>query len=35
VFSEIGGPTGTSFVLTGHGEPVQMRARGADDGVAR
>jgi putative ABC transport system permease protein len=26
VFSEIGGSTGTSFVLTGHGEPVQMRA---------
>jgi putative ABC transport system permease protein len=26
VFSAIGGSTGMSFVLTGHGEPVQMRA---------
>ncbi|HEX3646193.1 MAG TPA: ABC transporter permease [Vicinamibacterales bacterium] len=26
VFSEIGGSTGMSFVLTGHGEPVQVRA---------
>src|SRR4051794_11975558 len=26
VFSAIGGSTGGSFVLTGHGDPVQMRA---------